>query len=110
MSDSTSDSPGNLERELLAMRPRALRSETVNALSKSMSHGPSPFSDWCLVGAMGSGIAAVLVIIATLLASVAAPTARPTAAAPVIQPVPERAGDSLMMFARADNGVGGILK
>jgi hypothetical protein len=104
------DSPGKLESELLAMRPSALRGETLDGLSHAMSRKPSRAGDWCLMGAIGSGLAASLVIVAMLTFGMTGSAAGIPAGGPVAQAPPERAGDSLMIFARADNDLGGILK
>ena len=106
------DSPSNLERELLAMRPKALRGDTFDALAQSMSRTRSRRADWCLMGAMGSGIAAAIVIVSMLTVGLNGSPASPLApaVAPLAQVAPQRAGDSLIMFARADANWNGILK
>ena len=106
------ESSGKLERELHAMRPKPLSGETFDALALAMSRKGSRRGDWCLIGAMGSGLAAAVVIVAMLSLGLNGPPAGASVpvVAPVAQVVPERAGDSLVMFARADAGWNGILK
>jgi hypothetical protein len=94
---------GKLERELLAMRPKALGDEVIDAIVRSVCEPSRCRGDWFLVGAMGSGLAAAIVIVAMLSVGVSdrAPSA-PLSAAPVAQIFPQRAGDSMAVFARAD--------
>jgi hypothetical protein len=107
------DPMSKLERELRAMRPRALSDDLLNPLMQSTTRSARWWGDWCLVGAMGSGLAAAVVIVALLSAGMmsGSPVEPALPGSPsVAQGVPQRAGDSLMMFARADDGWNGVLK
>src|SRR5689334_14018904 len=103
---------GKLERELLAMRPKAPGDETIDSLVRSTSQASRRGGDWFLIGAMGSGLAAAVVIVAMVSIGVTdeASGNRTTTSAPLAQTVPQRAGDSLTTFARADGDWAGVLK
>src|SRR4051812_18463378 len=105
------DQPSKLEQELLAMRPRPIRGDMLDEISQSMKQTRRVLSDWCLIGAMGSGLAAACVIGAMLSIQLFESVPSPVfSAAPVAQIAPQRAGDSLVMFARADGEWTGIVK
>lgn len=106
------DSPSNLERELLSMRPTALSGGTIDSLMQATAPRSRRMGDRCLIGAMGSGLAAAIVIVAMVSAGMTDRTSddRVITSPPVARIVPQRAGDSLTAFARADGDWAGILK
>ena len=100
---------GRIEREMMAMRPRAVAPEAMKDLVEVMEEPRRAWGDRLLVGAMGSGVAAAVVIVAMLWVQTAADTPAPVRGnSPVMAAGrPQRAGDYLAMYARADGiGVG----
>jgi hypothetical protein len=105
------DRPGKLEQEMRAMRPQGLREEVVDRLEAAISRPAGSWGDRCLMGAIGSGLAAACVIIAMLMIGMRTPpSSGAIASPPFAQSDPPRAGDSLMMFARVDGMWNDILK
>lgn len=98
-----------LEQEMMAMRPRRMPGALMEELEKEISRDER--SDWFLAGAMGSGMAAAVVIAAILWAQSATEAPLPQqgqsalAAGSVL-----RAGDSLAMYARMDGNWDGVVK
>jgi hypothetical protein len=107
-----SDSPSNLERELLAMRPKALSNGRIHSLMQTATTPSRRAGDWCLMSAMGSGLAAAVVIVVMVCVGMAdqSPANRTTTSPPLAQIIPQRAGDSLTAFARADGDWAGFVK
>lgn len=103
-----------LEREIASLTPKVMPPAILDRLATEMAARPrTPWADRCLVGAIGTGLAASVVIVSMLFVQSAANTAPgattggpPMAAGGNTQ----RVGDYLAMYARADGRWAGIIK
>jgi hypothetical protein len=116
MTDHNDNNLDDLEQEIASLHPRAVPAEILDRLSAEMGARPrTPWADRCLLGAIGAGLAASVVIVSMLVVQSATTTA-PAPAATGGSPMAaggakaQRAGDYLATFARADGHWGGIVK
>lgn len=102
----------DLEREIAALNPKAMPPAILDRLTAEMSARPrSPWADRCLVGAIGTGLAASVVIASMLWIQSATPASPPVGGPMLADHNPQRAGDYLAAFARVDGNWGaGIVK
>jgi hypothetical protein len=94
-----------IEREMMAMRPKGVPAGVMKELVAEMSQPRRAWGDWMLVGAMGSGVAAAVVIVSMLWLQTAGDAPAPVNAPVMAAGRPQRVGDYLAMYARAD-GIG----
>jgi hypothetical protein len=78
-------------------------------LERAIARNVSRLGDWMLMGVMGSGVAAAVVIVTMLMVGLSQNAPSSAGFAPMAQSPPQRAGDSLGMFARADAGPSGVV-
>ena len=100
----------DLERGIAALPPKAMPPAILDRLTAEMSARPrSPWADRCLLGAIGAGLAASVVIASMLWVQSATP---PPASGPTLaNGNTQRVGDYLAMYARVDGNWGaGIVK
>ncbi|HZZ43184.1 MAG TPA: hypothetical protein VFE58_09620 [Tepidisphaeraceae bacterium] len=91
-----------LEREMTSMLPAAMPVGILDHLTDAMTHKITPQrkSDWLLLTAIGSGLAAAFVIVATLTVQSIPDTPAPSISPPM----------AAILFARADAPWNDIIK
>ena len=104
----------DLEREIASLRPKAIPPAILDRLTTHMATPPrTPWADRCLLGAIGAGLAASVVIASMLwVQSATTPPPAPSAVPAQLAAggTPQRAGDYLAMFARADANWAGFVR
>lgn len=114
MTDDRDSNLDDLEREIAALAPKAMPPAILDRLAAEMATAPrTPWADRCLLGAIGSGLAASVVIVSMLFVQSATTTAPgPTTNGPPMAAGgnTQRVGDYLAMYARADGRWAGIIK
>lgn len=102
----------DLEREIASLHPKAMPPAILDRLTVVMSAAPrTPWADRCLLGAIGTGLAASVVIASMLFVQSATSTPPTTHGPPMAADGNTlRAGDYLATYARVDGRWGGIVK